>query len=151
MCATCKQITNASDAKTFALAGNAHFTLVSKKTAKRYTFKVQKSKKTANDAPIVWFVSTLYGSDNTSAYSYVGMIKDDKFSLTKKSQYNNASPQFLAFDFVWRAMTDAANPRVPETAEFWHEGRCGRCNRLLTVPASIESGIGPECAKYMGM
>jgi hypothetical protein len=30
--------------------------------------------------------------------------------------------------------------------EFWHEGKCCRCGRKLTVPASIASGIGPECA-----
>ena len=33
--------------------------------------------------------------------------------------------------------------------EVWHEGRCGRCNRALTVPESIASGIGPECAKHV--
>jgi len=31
--------------------------------------------------------------------------------------------------------------------EIWHEGRCGRCNRKLTVPASIALGIGPECGQ----
>jgi hypothetical protein len=31
------------------------------------------------------------------------------------------------------------------TLEFWHEGRCGRCGRRLTVPDSIASGYGPEC------
>jgi hypothetical protein len=29
--------------------------------------------------------------------------------------------------------------------EVWHEGRCGRCGRALTVPESVERGIGPEC------
>ena len=30
-------------------------------------------------------------------------------------------------------------------ADGWHEGRCGRCGRKLTVPESIEAGYGPEC------
>lgn len=30
--------------------------------------------------------------------------------------------------------------------QVWHEGRCGRCGRKLTVPSSIETGLGPECA-----
>jgi hypothetical protein len=38
---------------------------------------------------------------------------------------------------------------VPDGLEVWHEGRCGRCNRKLTVPASIESGFGPECINYV--
>ena len=33
--------------------------------------------------------------------------------------------------------------------EMLHEGRCGRCARRLTVPASVASGIGPECAKMV--
>jgi hypothetical protein len=33
--------------------------------------------------------------------------------------------------------------------EFWHEGKCGRCNRKLTVPSSIESGFGPECINHV--
>jgi hypothetical protein len=27
-----------------------------------------------------------------------------------------------------------------------HEGKCGRCGRKLTVPESVKSGFGPECA-----
>lgn len=33
---------------------------------------------------------------------------------------------------------------------YYHEGRCGRCARRLTVPESIINGIGPECAKKVG-
>jgi hypothetical protein len=32
-----------------------------------------------------------------------------------------------------------------------HAGKCGRCGRKLTVPQSIETGIGPECASIMGL
>ena len=31
--------------------------------------------------------------------------------------------------------------------EFMFEGRCRKCNRRLTNPESIESGLGPECRK----
>ena len=34
--------------------------------------------------------------------------------------------------------------------EIMHEGRCCRCNRTLTHPDSIKTGIGPECAKHFG-
>ena len=33
-----------------------------------------------------------------------------------------------------------------ETVQVWHEGRCGKCGRKLTVPESLTSGLGPECA-----
>jgi hypothetical protein len=29
-------------------------------------------------------------------------------------------------------------------------GRCARCGRMLTVPASLNRGYGPECAKKLG-
>ncbi len=147
MCATCKNVTDAATAKQFVLAGNATFTLASKKTGKRFTFKVQKSKDNGH-TPVAWFVKTLYGSDNTSDYAYVGMIKNDKFGLTQKSKYTLESPQVLAFDFVW---SNLVKGQINPNTEFWHEGHCGRCGRLLTVPHSIETGIGPECAKLMGL
>lgn len=30
-------------------------------------------------------------------------------------------------------------------------GRCGRCGRKLTVPASLHRGLGPECAEKLGL
>jgi hypothetical protein len=36
---------------------------------------------------------------------------------------------------------------LPNFIEIWHEGRCGKCGRTLTVPDSIANGLGPECIK----
>lgn len=36
-----------------------------------------------------------------------------------------------------------------DRVEVWHEGSCGRCGRKLTVPSSIETGLGPECAELV--
>ena len=52
----------------FALAGNARFTLVSKSTQARFTFKVKQSE----DNATMHFVSVLTGPDNWSNYSYLG-------------------------------------------------------------------------------
>jgi hypothetical protein len=30
-----------------------------------------------------------------------------------------------------------------------HENHCGRCGRTLTVPESVERGIGPDCLAKM--
>jgi len=135
------RITDATDALKFMLAGRAHLTLRSAKTGTRYTYRV-KRKADAN----LWFVTTLYGTDNTSDYSYLGFINEDRrFGLTRKSRFTKDSPQTKAFDWALRHLVEKGE--VPEQLEVWHEGRCGRCGRLLTVPESIASGIGPECAK----
>ena len=38
---------------------------------------------------------------------------------------------------------------LPDFIEIYHDGRCGKCGRQLTVPASIETGFGPECVKML--
>lgn len=138
------RITNCQAARGFALAGKAIFTLRSAATGARYTFKVRKAKDKA-----IFFVSCLYGSANESDYAYLGIVDGENcFRVTAKSRFTNDSPQARAFEWTWRRLVTLAE--LPEAIEFWHEGRCGHCGRLLTVPESIASGIGPECAKKHG-
>jgi len=35
---------------------------------------------------------------------------------------------------------------IPPQVHLYHLGRCGKCGRPLTDPASMERGIGPYCA-----
>ena len=129
---------DAAAAQDFILSGNAYLTLRSLETGTRYTFRVKRSK----DRNIYW-VSTLYGADNTSNYSYVGMIVEGRFKLTGKSRFNEHSPQMKAFSWMWEWLKQGV---IKDTLEVWHEGRCGVCGRKLTDPKSIAAGIGPECA-----
>ncbi len=39
---------------------------------------------------------------------------------------------------------------LPDVIEVWHEGGCKCCGRTLTVPASIELGMGEICAEAHG-
>jgi Family of unknown function (DUF6011) len=64
----------------------------------------------------------------------------------QKSRVGREAPSAKAFDWAWRALTKGT---MPANLEVWHEGRCGRCGRKLTVPESIARGIGPECAGRM--
>ena len=38
---------------------------------------------------------------------------------------------------------------LQDFVEIWHEGKCGKCGRPLTVPSSIENGLGPSCLKKL--
>lgn len=131
------RITSAADAVAFMLAGRARFTLVSPKTGARFTYRVTEAERGNG-----WFVGLMTSSDNEGGFSYMGMVRrDGLFHRTAKSRIKDSSPGMRAF--VWTL----ARLRAGEMpVEFWHEGRCGRCGRALTVPASIESGLGPECA-----
>jgi hypothetical protein len=125
----------------FMLAGNARLTIKSGKTGVRYTYRVARAKE--GDA---YFVSLLTGSDNESDYTYMGLLRNLSFGLTRASRYGTQTAPVLGFTYVLRAL---AAGTMPANVEINHEGRCGRCGRALTVPESVASGIGPECALKM--
>lgn len=127
---------------TFVAAGNARFTIRSEKTGARYTFKVRKA---SADKPR--FVMILAGPDNEADYQYVGILTDQaELRLTRKSTFTDTSTPVRALRyFLGRLDRDDLGG-----VEFFHEGRCGRCGRTLTVPESIVTGIGPECAGKVG-
>ena len=140
----------------FLTAGNATFTLVSGKTGARYTFKVRKAKKD-RPGPSMFFVSTLIGSDNESDYAYLGFfttMHGDAHVLqgrgaTTLAAGRKGKPEdvrFKALDWLLTNLRADRFTRFPAKAKVYHEGRCGKCNRKLTVPSSIESGLGPKCA-----
>jgi hypothetical protein len=134
---------NATDAYKALLAGNATITLVSLKTMVRYTYKV----KLAKDNPGLWFVSLLTGPNNTADYTYIGVLPNAvTFRTTGKSKLSPTSSPVKGF--AW-ALGQLAAGKLPATLEVWHEGRCCRCGRALTVPSSIASGIGPDCATML--
>jgi len=140
------KINDAAAALRFIMAGNAYFTVRSIKTGTRYTYRVSRAK---NDNPRyansgeTFFVALLTGPQNETDYSYMGIIRNREFRTTGKSRYNERTLPVQAFRWVLGWLQRDAFP--PQT-ELWHEGRCGRCGRKLTVPESIEAGIGPECA-----
>ena len=143
--------TNAADIKTYTLAGNATLTLTSQKTGARYTFRIgqAKDRETGERQPM-WFVGLLTGPDNYADYTYMGIISGAQhmFRLTAKSRYAADSVPVKAFEFFWNRVVEE---QMPPQMEIRHEGSCGRCGRKLTVPESIDRGIGPECAGKMGL
>lgn len=131
-----------STRRNYVLAGEATVTLRSSTTGNRYTFQVTKSEARRPGELPVWFVRVLNGADNTGDYRYLGTIFPDGFRLTRKSTVSADAPSVVAFTWFSRHWEDA---RI----EVWHEGVCGRCGRKLTVPESIETGLGPICAGKM--
>lgn len=134
--------TSAADAKRFVTAGNAVFTLSSKRTGARYTYNVQAPKD--DDMTATRFVKLLTGPDNMSDFAYLGMIAaDGTFWLTAKSKLTLEAASVRAVKYFCDIVL--VGGKIPDALEVRHEGRCGRCNRRLTVPESIDRGIGPEC------
>lgn len=145
------------DPMKFFLAGQAYFTLRSTRTGTRYTYRVTRAddKQDKTKKANIWFVSLLIGPDNWSNYSYIGLIKPNSqadsltdyiFITTGASKLPMEAAPVKAITYVIDCLR--SQPFVPGV-EIWHAGRCGRCGRMLTVPESIASGFGPECASLM--
>lgn len=121
---------------------------VSNPVGDRYTFRVVHKPGSEKFGP-VWFVCLLTGPDNAADYTYLGLLDAEtgEVRLTAKSRYREDSRPVAvvrwALGHVW------AGRALPDGYGLHHEGKCGRCGRALTVPSSIESGLGPECVKLV--
>jgi len=132
------------DIERFITGGKATFTVLSPATGDRYTFRVnQKENDDGSLSP--FFVSVLNGPDNYTNYQYIGIISaGGRFRTTAKSK---VSPDALSVRCINWLLENVHSEEQMDRIEFWHCGKCGMCGRKLTVPESIESGIGPICAR----
>jgi len=128
------------NAHRFILAGNATFTLVSAKTGTRFTYRIRA--KEVDGGKMLHFVSVLTGADNENDFTFLGTVFEGKtFRHSAKSRIGLDALSARAFTWAFgRIITDSLTD-----ASVHHEGKCGRCGRKLTVPRSIEIGLGPEC------
>ncbi len=87
-------------------------------------------------------VDVMTGSDNESHFSFLGTLRGEQVVISAKSKAGDKglrAQSILNWTFAAAGRDDLRSVRV------LHEGRCGRCGRKLTVPASIDTGLGPEC------
>lgn len=172
---------NPAHADRFILAGDAVFTVVrpavEDKAEVRFTYRVERAEGEEETRP--WFVKVLTGPDNLRDYQFAGSIfpaegGEINYRHGRKSRIGEDAPSVVAIKWLVGCLStvrtlaaenltadlfrkdvigDEVLPTVRQLlkVEIWHEGRCGRCARRLTVPASIVIGIGPECAEIMGL
>lgn len=134
----------------FVVAGKATFTIKNNRSGRRFTYKVsaKKYKKEDKVQEPIFYVKLLTGPRR---FSYMGMIAQGTF---RKTTANTTIPKeahsFIAFSWFWNE--GVSKGKVPPPfVQVWHEGKCGRCGRPLTVPESIKSGYGPCCSIILGI
>jgi len=147
------RIADALTARQFITAGKATVTLKSLKSGARFTYRITAAKDENGDrsGDGTLFVGLLNGPNNDGDYKYLGRISREVFWRGRKNprpgDISADAPSMKAFDWTWRKLVQG---QFPDQLEVWHEGRCGRCGRKLTVPESIRSGFGPECIQHIG-
>jgi len=144
----------------FVLAGHCVVTIESIADGSRSTYHVAqaedevkgddgKVKKVKKDR---WFVSLLVGSDNQRSYKYIGVIDQKtgprRFRTTKALTKVSADAINRVGDVIRWLVEGCDNSHK---LRVWHRGLCGKCGAPLTVPASIKTGLGPVCAKHLGV
>ena len=153
----------------FLTAGDARFTLVSARTGTRFTYRMEPlARPDAAGAwrpiPGVFRVALLTGPDNGSraSYTYMGTFRAPpapgagyyhrRPEPGKALPVSAEAPSARAIAFLLAALIRRPDgSALPPGLAVWHSGRCGRCGRLLTVPESIASGIGPTCAEFTSL
>ena len=89
-------------------------------------------------------ISLLVGSDNNNNYSGFGFVNDNG-TINIWNKYKNERVKTWLANFISKEFSGQKNEN-PDI-ELLVEKKCIRCNRRLTTPESIKSGIGPECIK----
>ena len=124
-------ISTPAEARTILLAGDATFTVVSARTGSRYTYNVSEAPanpRFPRSGP-AWFAKVLTGPENTSDYTYVGMLTASAPSevptlrLTKASTLgaDSAPVKGLGWLFDVIRRDDVASW---QRAQVWHSDTC---------------------------
>ena len=135
----------------FLMAGNACFTLLSKKSGNHFTFRLRRAKGNIDNKNAPLFVYVLNGKNGIKSYRHIGTVFiENSNEFGTKMQFNPnrnllEASSLRAFEYAFRFISKLD---MPKDCEVWGSGRCGRCNRILTNPDSITIGFGVECIRF---
>lgn len=95
-------------------------------------------------APDKRIIGVLTGPNNEADYQSFGFVTDNGIKLWRR--FDTPYWRQVA-EVVWSLGVEGEQSRFhAKGARLLFEGRCIVCNRKLTTPESIRSGIGPICA-----
>ena len=126
------RMTNTAEILDFLFSGKAEFTIKSAASGKHWAFKANLAK----DSDRSCFVRVKHNDDSY----YIGLLDTHSLSYIPKQRGDSSTAIAALAAFLRRG---ELHPQF----EFYHIGKCARCSRPLTDPASIQRGLGPTCVK----
>lgn len=135
--------------RNFIFAGRSVFTLENNETKNYITFRIKQLKKNGKLIPNQFAIECKVLGDNTAGYNFLGFLNLERKSFEKLGRM---LPDYVGYKTLFWLL---GNLETLETLPYYHklaiyhEGCCCKCGRALTVPESIDSGIGPECKENM--
>lgn len=118
---------------------NGVITMKSLTTGEHRTFRVRTQAKDASFMPGARLLEMLIGPNNEWDYRSIGFVQETGKIFLWQAHFGDKF-------YSWVAAALETPEKFMDRAEFMFEGRCRVCNRPLTNPESIETGIGPTCA-----
>ena len=112
------------------------------------TLKVTKNAEWCDGKTVI---SYLFGSDNEMSYKGFAFVTTSGVKVWKKFADNGRL--VAAAQFLMTGSLDEARENFLNLAEAYalRSGNCMACGRTLTVPASLNRGLGPICAQNLGV
>lgn len=89
-------------------------------------------------------IEYLYGADNEMDFRAFGFVKEDR-TITVWTRFQHSTVGKVRAQQIVKAFMNADTLEAAGQAYALKSGRCRRCGRTLTVPASINQGYGPDC------
>ena len=129
-----------TDATEFAVhSHNGVITVINPATGAHRTFQIRTQKADAKFMPGKRIVSLLTGPNNGHDFTSFGFIGDDGRIIVWRKH------QGTQFDRFARMLMNAKDESDRFGLSFVWAAKCRKCNRELTCPSSLASGLGPTC------
>lgn len=142
---------------TFLLAGRATFVVENKQgisitvQVKGRRWKVKLNPYTNRPYPISYFVSTRYQNE---PWQYQGLLDVASATIkpTEATQYSSSQHLDLSKRVAeWAIKQIMGRRSAPAGYRLEHTEHCGKCGKMLRDDVSLRRGIGPACARQMGL
>lgn len=95
--------------------------------------------------------SFLSGSDNETNYTgFAFVTEDNKLHNWKRFEHYIIKDRVMeAVRILYKSVRESGDEAILKAGEEYalRSSKCCKCNRKLTVPASIHRGMGPDCSK----
>lgn len=136
--------------RTFLFQGKAFFTMHNIEKDTHITFKVQtlKRKRGQPEDTRYFDVYVKALNDKYAGNRYIGRIDRKSKSFKPYGYVERDHVGIQTIEWIIRNWAHLEEWEKEEKLAIYHLGSCCKCGLPLTVPESIQNGIGPQCMKY---
>lgn len=141
----------AAQFRNFIFAGRSVFTLENKASGNYITFKFLQIKKAGKVIPNQFGINCKVLGDKDAGYQFLGFLDIERKTF-KRWGSQSSNPNYVGYKTLsWLLSNLGQLEKFADNDKLaiYHEGTCCKCGRPLTVPHSIDTGIGPDCYEKM--